>query len=133
MQSMAMRILETIGRPELRHDPRFSTNEARVINRDELDTIIGAFIAVRTTEENLALFDTANVTVGPVLSMADLLDHPYTVGRQAIVEVEDEDMGGLPMHNVVPRLTATPGGLRRPAPRLGQHTDEVLAELERLP
>ena len=130
---MAMRILETIGRPELRHDPRFSTNEARVINRDELDTIIGAFIAVRTTDENLALFDAANVTVGPVLSMADLLDHPYTVGRQAIVEVEDEDMGGLPMHNVVPRLTATPGGLRRPAPRLGQHTDEVLAELERLP
>ena len=52
---------------------------------------------------------------------------------EAIVEVEDEDMGGLPMHNVVPRLTATPGGLRRPAPRLGQHTDEVLAELERLP
>jgi crotonobetainyl-CoA:carnitine CoA-transferase CaiB-like acyl-CoA transferase len=133
MQSMAMRILETIGRPELRHDPRFCTNEARVINRDELDTIIGAFIALRTTEENLALFDAANVTVGPVLSMADLLEHPYTLGRQAIVEVEDEDMGGLPMHNVVPRLTATPGGLRRPAPRLGQHTDEVLAELERLP
>ncbi len=133
MQSMAMRILETIGRPELRDDPRFVTNEARVANREELDAIIGAFIAERATEENLTLFEAANVTVGPVLSMADLLDHPYTIGREVIVEVEDSDMGSLPMHNVVPRLTVTPGGLRRAAPRLGEHTDELLAEIERLP
>jgi crotonobetainyl-CoA:carnitine CoA-transferase CaiB-like acyl-CoA transferase len=132
MQSMAMRILDTIGRPELKTDPRFTSNEARVANRDELDAIIGAFIVARSTEENLALFEAAGVTVGPVCSMADLLDHPYTLGREAIVEVEDADMGSLPMHNVVPRLSGSPGGFRRPAPKLGEHTDEILAELSRL-
>lgn len=132
MQSMAMRILDTIGRPELKTDPRFATNEARVANRDELDAIIGAFIGARSTEENLALFEAADVTVGPVCSMADLLGHPYTLGREAIVEVEDADVGCLPMHNVVPRLSGSPGGFRRPAPRLGEHTEEILAELSRL-
>ena len=133
MQSMAMRILDTIGRGELKTDPRFATNEGRVANRNELDAIIGTFIGARTTEENLALFETAGVTVGPVCSMKDLLDHPYTMGREAIVEVEDADLGSLPMHNVVPRLSASPGGFRRAAPRLGEHTSEILAELAKLP
>jgi len=132
MQSMAMRILDTIGRPELKTDPRFATNEGRVANRDELDAIIGAFIGARSTGENLALFEAAGVTAGPVCSMADLLGHPYTAGREVIVEVEDADMGSLPMHNVVPRLSGSPGGFRRPAPRLGEHTEEILAELSRL-
>lgn len=133
MQSMAMRILDTIGRPELKDDPRFATNEGRVAHRDLLDAIIGGFIAGRSTDENLALFEAAGVTVGPVCSMADLLDHPYTKGRDVIVEVEDRAMGSLPMHNIVPRLSASPGGFRRPAPELGEHTDEILAELRQLP
>ena len=129
MQSMAMRILDAIGRPELKTDPRFVDNTARVANRDALDAIIGGFIVERGTAENLALFEAAGVTVGPVCSMADLLDHPYTLGREAIVEVEDRDLGSIPMHNVVPRLSASPGGFRRPAPELGEHTDEILGEL----
>lgn len=133
MQSMAMRILDTIGRPELKEDPRFATNEGRVANREELDGIIAAFIGARTTRENLALFEAAGVTVGPVCSMADLLDHPYTNGRAAIVRLEDADLGSLPMHNIVPRLTGSPGGFRRPAPALGEHTAEINAELDRLP
>ena len=133
MQSMAMRILDTIGRPELKDDPRFATNEGRVAHRDLLDAIIGGFIAARSTGENLALFEAAGVTVGPVCSMADLLEHPYTQGREVIVEVEDADMGSLPMHNIVPRLTVSPGGFRRAAPGLGEHTAEILAELKTLP
>jgi crotonobetainyl-CoA:carnitine CoA-transferase CaiB-like acyl-CoA transferase len=133
MQSMAMRILETIERPELKADPRFATNDARVAHRDELDAIIEEFIGARTQEENLALFDAAGVTVGPVCSVADLIENPYIKGREVIVELEDRSMGSVPMHNVVPRLTATPGGFRRPAPELGEHTAEILAELHTLP
>jgi crotonobetainyl-CoA:carnitine CoA-transferase CaiB-like acyl-CoA transferase len=65
--------------------------------------------------------------------MRELLHHPYTRGREAIVDVEDRELGALPMHNVVPRLTGSPGGFRRPAPELGEHTDAILAELDRLP
>jgi crotonobetainyl-CoA:carnitine CoA-transferase CaiB-like acyl-CoA transferase len=132
MQSMAMRIFETIGRPELKDDARFATNDGRVANREALDELIGAFIGARSTEENLALFEAAGVTVGPVCSVADLLDHPYTRGRGVIVEVEDRDVGSLPMHAVVPRLSASPGGFRRPAPAVGEHTAQILEELARL-
>lgn len=130
MQSMAERILDTIGRPELKTDPRFATNDDRVRNRDALDAIIGGFIAERTQAENLALFEEAGVTVGPVCSIADLVDHPYVREREAIVDLPDERMGSVPMHNIIPRMTGTPGVFRRPAPRLGQHTEEILAELE---
>ena len=132
MQSMAMRLFETIGRPELKDDARFATNDGRVANREALDELIGAFIGARSTEENLALFEAAGVTVGPVCSVADLLDHPYTRGRGVIVEVEDRDVGSLPMHAVVPRLSVSPGGFRRPAPAVGEQTAQILEELARL-
>ena len=131
MQSMAMRIFDTIGRAELKTDPRFATNDARVLHRDELDALIGGWIGARTQAENLALFEAAGVTVGPVCTVADLLNHPYARGREAIVDLPDRELGSLPMHNIVPRLGASPGGFRRPAPRLGEHTDEILAELDR--
>lgn len=133
MQSMAMRILDTIGRPELKSDARFSTNDARVRNKNELDGIIGEFIGARTQEENLAIFEAAAVTVGPVCSVADLIDDPFVTGREAIVHVEDRDLGSLPMHNIVPRLSETPGTFRYPAPRVGEHTRHILDELARLP
>ena len=137
MQSMAMKILDivgtTSGHPEIKDDPRFANNEGRVANREALDAIIGGFIGTRSTAGNLALFEAAGVTVGPVCSIKDLLGHPYTMGREVIVEVEDADMGSLPMHNVVPRLSISPGGFRRAAPKLGEHTEEILAELAQLP
>ena len=132
MQGMAMRILETIGRPELKSDPRFATSDARVVHRDELDAIIGGFIESRSTDENLKLFEAAGVTVGPICSVLELLTHPYTLGRQVLVEVEDKDLGSMPMHNIIPRMSESPGGFRRPAPSIGEHTAEILAELDRL-
>ncbi|NYT24218.1 CoA transferase [Alcaligenaceae bacterium] len=132
MQSMAMRILDTIGRPELKTDERFHDNDARVRNKDELDEIIGAFIAQRTQQENLSIFEAASVTVGPVCSVADLMEHPYVTGREAMVSLEDADLGQIATHNIIPRLSSTPGGFRRPAPALGEHTEQVLKELARL-
>ena len=129
MQAMAERIFRTIGRPELTDDPRFRTNHDRVTNRDALDALIGGFIVERTQAENLRLFEAAQVTVGPVCSVSELLDHPYTAGREVIVSMADADVGELPMHNVVPRLSRTPGVMRRPAPGVGEHTSEVLAEI----
>ena len=129
MQSMAERIFDTIGRPELKTDPRFVDNAARVAHRDELDAIIAAFIAGRSQAENLALFEAAGVTVGPVCSVMDLLDHPFVEGREAIVEIPDRELGSVPMHNIIPRFSATPAPFRRPAPDIGEHTDELRREL----
>lgn len=129
MQSMAMKIFDTIGRPELKDDPRFATNDARVANRNALDEIIGAFILQRSQADNLELFEGRGVTVGPVCSIADLVDHPYVTGRMALIDLPDAEMGMAKMHNIVPRMSGTPGTFRRPAPMLGEHTDEIRAEL----
>lgn len=129
MQSMAMRIFDAIGRPDLKTDPRFVDNDARVKHRDALDDIIGQYVIERTQAQNLEVFEAAGVTVGPVCSVADLMTHPYTLTREAIVTLADDELGELPMHNIVPRLDKTPGGFRRPAPKLGEHTQEILQTL----
>jgi crotonobetainyl-CoA:carnitine CoA-transferase CaiB-like acyl-CoA transferase len=59
----------------------------------------------------------------------DLAGDPYVTEREVLIEVPDESVGSLPMHNVIPRLSATPGALRRPAPTLGQYNDEILRAL----
>jgi len=69
----------------------------------------------------------AGVTAGPVYDIADAVDDPHFRER-VLVEGEDRDLGSLPMHDIVPRLSGTPGVWRRPAPTLGEHTDAVLAE-----
>ncbi len=127
MQGMAERLFRVIGRADLITDPRFLTNADRIRNNDVLDAIVADFMALRTRQENLDLFVEANVTVGPVCDAADLAHDPYVIGRESVIAVPDEEMGQLPMHNVVGRLSRTPGSIRTPAPALGQHTDEVLS------
>jgi crotonobetainyl-CoA:carnitine CoA-transferase CaiB-like acyl-CoA transferase len=129
MQSMAERIFDTIGRPELKADPRFLTNDDRVEHRDELDAIIGEFMRRHSRAEVLALFEAAAATAAPILSVDDLIEHDYVRGRGVLVEIEDAELGSMPMQAIVPRLSGTPGAFRRPAPALGEHNREILAEL----
>lgn len=129
MQTMCERLLMAIGRPELVQDPRFRTNADRVRHRDELDQIIQTFIETRTLAENLAFFEAAQITVGPVLAMDELLRHPYVAGRQVLTDFADPDLDTISAHTPIPRLSFTPGQLRSPAPALGAHTAEIEAEL----
>jgi formyl-CoA transferase len=128
-QTMAARLFCAIGRPDMNTDPRYSSNMARLEHVEEVDAIVSAFVGQRTLAENLRLFEAAEVTVGPIHDASDLLSDDYVIARESLVEVQDDDLEYMPMHNIVPRLSATPGTLRRPAPRKGQHTAECLAEL----
>lgn len=130
VQSMFERLVTAMGRSELIEDPRYKTNEDRVLHRDALDAIIADFIAGKTLEENLAFFEDEKVTVAPVLAMNELLDHPYVLGREVLTEFPDPELGSIPAHSPLPRLSGTPARLRTPAPLLGQHTKEVEDELE---
>jgi crotonobetainyl-CoA:carnitine CoA-transferase CaiB-like acyl-CoA transferase len=127
-QGMAMRVLAAIGRPELREDPRFRTNEQRVAHGVELDAIIGAFVGQRSQAENVAFFEAAEVTIGPVYDILGFMQDPHVQARSLVADYPDEDMGSFPMHAVTTRLTGTPAAIRTPAPRLGQHTRAILAE-----
>ncbi len=128
-QGMAERVLIKIGRPELVKDPRFSTNIERVRNGIELDGIIGGFIAERDLDENLRYFDEAGVTIGPVYDISQIVQDDYVLERESLIEIPDDDMGELPTHPVVPRLSGTPGALKSAAPRIGEHNEALLKPL----
>ena len=125
MQSMAERLFNVMGRPDLITDPRFATNTDRIRNGAEIDGIVADYMRQRTQAENLELFDRVGITVGPVCDASDLVTHPFICEREAIVELPDADAGSLPMHNVTPRLSRTPGAIRTPAPDIGQHNSEI--------
>ena len=126
-QAMAERVLRAIGRADLVDDPRFRTNADRLRHSAELDAVIGTFIAGMTLDENLAFFDREQVTVGPIYDISQIMQDPYVVEREVLADYPDADMGQVPMHCVVPRLSGTPGAIRLPAPALGEHNDEVLS------
>jgi crotonobetainyl-CoA:carnitine CoA-transferase CaiB-like acyl-CoA transferase len=130
MQNMAKRVLAVIGRPEMIEEERFRTNSARVKpqNRALLDAAVGGWFAQRTRAEALRIMRENEVTVGPVYNIDDAVEDEHFRAREIIVDAQDEDLGVIPMHNIVPRLSATPGVWRRPAPTLGEHTDEILKE-----
>jgi len=127
---MFERLARTIGHPELIEDARFVTNEDRAGNCDALNAILCDYFGARSLAENLAIMEEAGVTVAPVLSAGDLVDHPYAEGRGLFVATADADLGSCSVPMPVPRLTRTPGSVSRPAPKLGEHTDEILDLVE---
>jgi len=129
MQSMAERIFRVIGRDDMNHDPKFLTNEDRVENRLEVDEIVGGWIGERTLVECMEVFDRESVTVAPVYDIEQIMQDPHFREREIIVDLPDEEMGTVPMHNITPRLSGTPGGFARPAPSLGQHNAEILGRI----
>jgi len=128
-QKMAERVFRSIGRPELVDDPRYRSNAERVKHAEELDAIVGAFIAARTQAENVAFFEQAEVTIGPIYDITQILEDPHVIERELLADYPDADMGQFPMHHVVPRLSGTPGSIRTSAPRLGEHNEELLKTL----
>ena len=126
---MAERLFQVIGRDDLNSNPDFRTNADRVRRRAEVDAIVGHWIAQRTLKENCAFFDEHGVTAGPVYDIAQFMADPHVQERGVIVTTQDAELGDVPMHDVVPRLSATPGSLRTPAPAIGQHNDEVYGRI----
>ncbi|WP_439627139.1 CaiB/BaiF CoA transferase family protein [Shinella sp.] len=127
--TMVTRLFRAIGREDMLSDPRYSTNAERFKHRHEVDAIVGGWIRERTLDENLAFFRKHEITVGPVYNISQIVEDPHFIEREILVEVPDEELGSLPMHNIFPRFSKTPGDFYRPAPKLGEHNSEILEEL----
>ena len=128
-QPTSERLFRAIGRPDLIADARFADNASRVRNADELDALIAGFLGRNSREDAIALLQAAGVPVAPVQSAADLAADPHVRARAVLACLPDPVAGELPMHNITPRLSRTPGAFRSPAPVLGEHTDRLLEEL----
>jgi crotonobetainyl-CoA:carnitine CoA-transferase CaiB-like acyl-CoA transferase len=130
-QATFVRLMHSIGRPELVEDPRFRSNPDRLRHVEEIDAVVREAVGELTMAEAVARFDRDGVTIGPIMTVRDLDGDAYVAGRETLIEVPDPEMpdGVLPMHGEVPRLSATPGILRNPAPALGQDNAAILVPL----
>ena len=128
-QSIAERVMRLVGRPEVLEEPWFAAGSTRAEHADELDAMVGGWIAERTRDDVLAAFDEAGAAVAPIYSARDLVEDPHVRGTGMLREVEDVDLGPMVQHDVMWRMSETPGSIRFTGRGHGQDTDEVLGGL----
>lgn len=123
------RLFPVLGRPELVHDERFSKTTARVHHYDEIYGIVARQLRLRTTDEWRRLLDEIEIPNGPMRSLQDLMHDPYLCDTGFFQRYEHPSEGAAVTTSVPTFFSATPGGLRLPPPRLGEHNVEVLKQL----
>ncbi len=120
------RLAAAMGRPDLADDPRYATHLARGSNQAELDEIIAAWTATLDADDLHQLLNDHGVPNGQMYRAPEMLADEHFADRKAVIWVDSADFGSIPMQNVVPKLSDTPGSVDWSGPLLGEHNDEVL-------
>jgi len=127
--SLYRRLMSAIGREDLRDDPALARNDGRAAQMERIDEAIAAWTRSRTQAEVLAAMEAAEVPAGRIYSAADIAADPHYAARGMLQKITANDGEPLTVPGVIPVLSATPGSIRTQAPKLGEHTDEVLKEI----
>ena len=127
-QPLFERLCTAVEAPQLAEDPRFATNDDRMANVSELVEELEAALASRTTDEWVAALVDGGVPCGPIHDYAEVFADEHTRAREMEVTVEHPVEGTIRGLGIPVKLSDTPGSVRRPAPLLGQHTEEILRE-----
>ena len=127
-QNNWLRMLDVIGAPQLKDDPRFVTNAERMRNLPDLQAELTAFFKTRTSAEWLRRLEEAGVPAGPVLDVRQMQADPQALAREMVVETAHPTAGKVKSIGLPIKFSETPGSVTRSAPVLGQHTREVLRE-----
>ena len=124
----AARLFAAIGRPELTDDPRFATSRARLDNVEALDAIMQDWIGGHSRDAVVETLRAAEVPVGPVFDVADIMADPHAQARDMVIESPDGDAPPLKMEGIVPKLSATPGEVRHAGRAIGADNDEIFTQ-----
>ncbi len=125
------RFCKVVGREDLSADPDFATNPARVANRVRLRPQLEAILAEWEREPLLEKLEAASVPASPINTIAEMFADPQTIARGMRMDLDDSHGNNLPSVRAPMLMSATPLAYDRPSPRLGEHTQEVMAELEK--
>ncbi|GGG19435.1 succinyl-CoA--D-citramalate CoA-transferase [Rhodococcoides trifolii] len=123
------RLVTAMDRTDLIEDPRYRDHAARGVNMTELDDIVSAWTATRETDAVLDVLHEAGVPAGRIYTARDMFDDPHFKAREAIVRLAHPDFGEIPMANVAPKLSESPGSVRHPGPELGEHNSDIYGGL----
>jgi formyl-CoA transferase len=127
--SIYQRLMALIERPDLAADPALAHNDGRVQQVELIDAAISAWAASLDLDDVLARLTAARIPAGKIYDAADIASDPHYQARDMLLASQLDDGTPVTLPGIVPKLSSTPGGVERPAPTLGQHTDEVLEAL----
>jgi crotonobetainyl-CoA:carnitine CoA-transferase CaiB-like acyl-CoA transferase len=120
-ESVARRLIETVGGGG---DPRFMSFQERFENREALEELTRNWISSRPSAEVISIIDAADAAIAPVYSMQQVIEDPHFIERESFTRVD-----GILMQNLVARMSKTPGKINSVGPKLGEHTEEIVDEL----
>lgn len=123
------RLADALGEPGLKTDPLYATQSARVANRGRINAIVGGKLARETTDYWVAVLNQAGVPCGPVHTVASVFEDPQILAQDMVMDIPHPGHGIVRMLGFPIKLSETPCQVRRSAPGLGEHSDEILAEL----
>ena len=126
--SIFQRLMRALGRADLAADPSLADNAGRAARVAELDQAIADWTSTRAVKDALEVLDGARVPSGRIYTIEDIVADPQYRARDMLLRTRTQAGLELDVPGIVPKLERTPGSLRTPAPRLGQHTDEVLMQ-----
>ncbi|MFI6693976.1 CaiB/BaiF CoA transferase family protein [Streptomyces sp. NPDC050433] len=127
-QVIAERVLRLVGHPEVIGEPWFASGGGRAAHADVLDGMVGDWIAARTRNEVIEEFTAAGAAVAPVYDARDIVEDQHIRETRMITKVADDDLGPLLMHNVMWRMSRSPGSIRFTGRSLGADTESVLVD-----
>lgn len=128
-QAIAERVMRLVGHPEVIDEPWFASGHLRAAHADELDALVGGWIVERTREDVVEAFAAAGAAVAPVYDARDLVEDPHVRETGMLTTVDDDDLGPMLQHNVMWRMSRTPGAIRFTGRAHGADTDDVLTEV----
>jgi formyl-CoA transferase len=127
--SIFRRLMELIGRNDLANDPKLAHNDGRVRHVEMIDHAIGLWTETRPLDHVLEALQEARIPAGKIYDVADIAEDPHYLAREMILDSQLADGTPVKVPGILPKLSETPGEINRPAPRLGQDTDQVLSAL----
>jgi crotonobetainyl-CoA:carnitine CoA-transferase CaiB-like acyl-CoA transferase len=127
--AIAVRAMRAVGRPDLTADPRFAEPDRRLASAPEVDAAVAAWVADRTLDDAMTVFEEAEVAAAPVYDAPQLLADPQLRAREVYPCVPDPELGSMRVQAPVPRFSATPGQIDHLAPKLGAHNEEIYGGL----
>lgn len=128
-QSIAERVLVLVGHPEVIDEPWFATGAGRVQHVEELDGYVSEWIGSRSLDEVVTAFTEAGAAIAPIYDAKAVTEDPHIRETEMLLEVNDPDLGPLLQHNVLWRMSRSPGSIRFTGRGHGADTDAVLSEL----